>query len=80
MREIQKNDGHPLYKLQPGPALDSARRTDLIMDPEDENGFILLCPETNGEGSEVLAARLEETVREELGQREMRVCFFPTRP
>jgi hypothetical protein len=44
-----------------------ARRTDLIMDPEDENGFILLCPETNGSGSEVLAARLEETIREELG-------------
>jgi hypothetical protein len=44
-----------------------ARRTDLIMDPEDENGFILLCPETNSDGSEVLAARLEESVREELG-------------
>ena len=44
-----------------------ARRTDLIMDPEDENGFIMLCPETNSAGSEILAARLEETVREELG-------------
>jgi GGDEF domain-containing protein len=44
-----------------------ARRTDIIIEQEDKNGFILLCPETTGEGSEMVGERLQKLAMEKLG-------------
>jgi GGDEF domain-containing protein len=43
------------------------RRTDMILAQEGENGFVLLCPETNTEGLYILADRLQTTAADDLG-------------
>lgn len=44
-----------------------ARRTDLILRRGKEGRFVVLCPETNGEGSVHLAERIQEVAMERLG-------------
>jgi GGDEF domain-containing protein len=42
------------------------RRTDLILEPDEQNGFILLCPETTSAGARLLASRIQEIAQMEL--------------
>jgi GGDEF domain-containing protein len=44
-----------------------ARRTDLIIDQVEKDRFILLCPETTAEGSNVLSERIQSIANERLG-------------
>lgn len=44
-----------------------ARRTDLIIEKDNQNSFILLCPETGAEGVFVLAERLQNMASQWLG-------------
>ena len=46
---------------------EEARRIDLIVQPDENGKFVILCPETSAEGSTVMANRIQETVREQLG-------------
>jgi len=43
------------------------RRTDFILEPEKQDGFILLCPETNAEGASQLASRIQTFAQKDLG-------------
>ncbi len=42
------------------------RRTDLILEPDEQNGFIILCPETTADGAHLLAGRIQEIAQMEL--------------
>lgn len=44
-----------------------ARRTDMILEQEDNNRFVLLCPETQMAGSIKLAERIQAVIKEQLG-------------
>jgi GGDEF domain-containing protein len=44
-----------------------ARRTDMILEQDPNGAFILLCPETNTEGSAILADRIQAMAQERLG-------------
>jgi GGDEF domain-containing protein len=44
-----------------------ARRTDMIIEQDDKDGFILLCPETSTEGSIIMAERIQSMAMERLG-------------
>ena len=43
------------------------RRTDLIVEPDEQDGFIVLCPETNTEGVSLLAHRIQDLAQQDLG-------------
>jgi GGDEF domain-containing protein len=43
------------------------RRTDVILEPEEQDGFILLCPETTAEGASLLANRIQTLAQKDLG-------------
>lgn len=43
------------------------RRTDVILEPDEQDGFILLCPETNAEGASLLAHRIQSLAQKDLG-------------
>lgn len=43
------------------------RRTDVILEPDEEDGFIILCPETTAEGVSLLAQRVQTLAQKELG-------------
>jgi GGDEF domain-containing protein len=47
--------------------LKEARRTDLIIEQDDQDGFILLCPETTAEGSFILVERIQNLALDRLG-------------
>jgi hypothetical protein len=44
-----------------------ARRTDLIVEKEDKKSFLILCPETNPEGSDSFGKRIQDIAQEKLG-------------
>jgi GGDEF domain-containing protein len=44
-----------------------ARRTDLVIEQNEHDGFVLLCPETTAEGSFILAERIQSMAMERLG-------------
>lgn len=44
-----------------------ARRTDLIVEKNDERGFVMLCPETTAEGTLILAERIQQIATDQLG-------------
>ncbi len=44
-----------------------SRRTDLILEQTDQKGFVMLCPETNVQGSELLAKRIQALAMDSLG-------------
>lgn len=44
-----------------------ARRTDMIVEQEDHNSFILLCPETTQNGASIFAERIQAIAKEKLG-------------
>lgn len=46
---------------------DQARRTDVIMEEGKNGRYVLLCPETDAMGSQVLAERIETLVNQQLG-------------
>lgn len=55
-----------------------ARRTDLIVEKDDERGFVMLCPETTAEGTFTLAERIQQAAIEQLGvQVHYGVASFP---
>lgn len=55
-----------------------ARRTDLIVEKDDERGFVMLCPETTAEGTFTLAERIQQAASEQLGvQVEYGIASFP---
>ena len=55
-----------------------ARRTDLIVEKDDERGFVMLCPETTAEGTLTLAERIQQAAYEELGvQVDYGIASFP---
>lgn len=43
------------------------RRTDVILEPDEQDGFILLCPETNADGASFLAHRIQTLAQKDLG-------------
>lgn len=55
-----------------------ARRTDLIVEKDDERGFVMLCPETTAEGTFTLAERIQQAAIEQLGvQVDYGIASFP---
>ncbi len=44
-----------------------ARRTDLIIEKEDKNSFLVICPETTPEGSSSFGKRIQTIAEEKLG-------------
>jgi GGDEF domain-containing protein len=55
-----------------------ARRTDIIIEQEEKDSFILLCPETTAEGSTILADRVKNLATDRLGVLvECGVASFP---
>jgi GGDEF domain-containing protein len=44
-----------------------ARRTDMIVEQSDLDGFIILCPETSTEGSNILVDRIQSVASDRLG-------------
>jgi hypothetical protein len=49
-----------------------ARRTDIIVEKEDKNSFLVLCPETNPDGSISFGKRIQVIAKEKLG---VQVCY-----
>lgn len=43
------------------------RRTDLILEPDEQDGFIVLCPETGMESAAMLAQRIQGLAQKDLG-------------
>lgn len=55
-----------------------ARRTDLIVEKDDERGFVMLCPETTAEGTIILAERIQHLATAQLGVRlDYGIASFP---
>jgi len=51
---------------------DMTRRTDIIIDQAmDNDSFVVFCPDTNGEDALLLANRLQDAIRDQLG---VRIC------
>ncbi len=79
VREIQRNMMNRYLASSLSKILSKeARRTDLIVEKDDERGFVMLCPETTAEGTQILAERIQQIATGHLGVRlDYGIASFP---